>query len=280
MEAAHMSDKNELELQRAVGKFIYAAGSDVLLHFMALKPFHFENSVELSLLFCLRAMRGVSKGNLHGLTGELEPLFHKSSSRLLTNILKASSVVRGGRLWITDLDPGIGFLYECLKYAVESLELRAKLRYSAVLPPEKWHGFAVLHDCDEIDSCSYNLSHTEEPLEEATSEDRIIVWDRISSVRRSDFIDRDIRGFLADYLKSRCLLATDVISGPVGRQATLVSGRTVYVPSLTELNDMISLDEAGWSLRVFKNRDSDFFLPSSDSSEVSCAIVSNFLDSI
>ncbi len=268
--------QNAKELRRAVGKFVYPKGSDVLFHFMELKSFHVEESLDFAQLFYLRALR---QQNAHSVQ-QYESVMRwmsRSSIKLVGEVIaQVAQTVSTDTTLILEAFPGIGVSFEYLKYLYQGGKLRAlkggksdktepeSFKYIAALPEEERHRFVVLHDQDLLETTSSKPFHFHLPTEPFNS-----MVPPMAAVFNSQYCIRHGRSESfenanqwlnrenAEYL----IFASDAIVEAPGRKLTTIKGLEVYIPSVKEMRALLHSSPRPIFFRFFPGFDAEYFLP-------------------
>ena len=252
------SPSKPLDLYWRVGKFIYPRGGSVLLHHMPLQQFHLEEGLNVSAIMSLRLSRqssgAVNLGSLE-LSRWLDLTQAEAIAKLCMVICPKKNSVS-----LTEIDPGLGLVFEAIKVQLHSNRPNTKLEYSLV-GGERWlRKFSMLHADDDT------------KFQHVSSRDTS--WCRRGDPESLKTGVRESAGpsctplEFAAALSGLGVMAARVVDGDSDQLLTTIAGTEILLPSLSSLLQACAAS-GGWRYRYLRGHDSGYFLPA-DRRRVSC----------
>ncbi|MDP3181324.1 MAG: hypothetical protein Q8M54_00730 [Desulfobaccales bacterium] len=255
------------------GKFTYASGSPQLLHYMPLKDFLIEDSLDLSHLFFLRTLRFKAEALAdnamqdEGLMRWMEGTAVKMVGEAAFQILKADGKPGAGQIHLTEFYPGVGLNFEYLKLLLEKFGAAGQefippgLRYEVCGPEPFKLKFEVLH-ADDAYPCRYAVDRLEghQQLRHAGRHAHLVIYNHNQTIRQPQDPVVGLEDFFAA-VRVPALVAVRATIAAADQWLTTVKGRTVKVPALRRLLDLCRQGDGLWHYRFASGMDADFFLP-------------------
>ena len=239
-----------LDLYWRVGKFIYPRGGSVLLHHMPLHQFHLEEGLNVSAIMSLRLSRQSSGAvNLGSL--ELSRWLDLTQAEAIAKLCMAICPKRNS-VSLTEIDPGLGLVFEAIKVQLHSSRPDTKLEYSLV-GGERWlRKFSMLHADDDM-----KFQHVSSRDQAGTD---VVILNHTNGVRESSGPSCTPLEFAAT-LSGSGVMAARVVDGERDQLLTTIAGTEILLPSLSSLLQACAAS-GGWRYRYLRGHDSGYFLPS------------------
>ena len=208
-----------LDLYWRVGKFIYPRGGSVLLHHMPLQQFHLEEGLNVSAIMSLRLSRqssgAVNLGSLE-LSRWLDLTQAEAIAKLCMVICPKKNSVS-----LTEIDPGLGLVFEAIKVQLHSNRPDTKLEYSLV-GGERWRRkFSMLHADDDT-----KFQHVSSRDQAGTD---VVILNHTNGVRESAGPSCTPLEFAAA-LSGSGVMAARVVDGDHDQRLTTIAGTEISCP--------------------------------------------------
>lgn len=253
-----MSEGNKT-LRWCVGKTTCMRNSSRIIHFMPLKDFFVNDSLDFTHLFFLRALRtnGMSESAAFK-DEELDRWMKGTAVRPIAETAAYLLRKKGEGLSVTEVHAGVGVTFEYLKLLLEATKGFFSLEYKGVGLAENQLKFEVLHAGERYPS-------------RFVPEDRAAEFSGQAENRSLTIInaDREIRESVGSTIRwedsivsgRQTLLALRVTDAEADDRRTTVKGREVWLPALSRVFQLCREHNTYWYFRLFPAFDSAFFLP-------------------
>lgn len=222
----------------------------MLLHHMSLQQFHLEEGLNVSAIMSLRSARqssgAVNLGSID-LSRWLDVTQADAIAKLCMTVCPKKNSVR-----LTEIDPGLGLVFEAIKAQFHSNLPDTKLEYSLVGGEQWLRKFSMLHAGDDT-----KFQHV--PSQDQAGAD-LTILNHTNGVRESTGPSCTPLEFAAA-LSGSGVMAARVVDGDGERRLTTIAGMEIVLPSLSTLLQTCAAS-GDWRYRYFPGHDSGYFLPS------------------
>jgi len=249
-----------------VGKFTYQQGLDKPIHFMELKDFILNDSLDFSHLFYVRSLRVKtieSDMKDAGLMNWIEGCAFRFIAETLYDLWE-HKLFDNPQVHITEISPGSGMTFEYLKYLRESKSNSFDMHYKAWGPEKYQLKFDVLHVRDDYAFDYVAVEHIKPLSKEVTQDTDILIVNHDQWLQSDEGGECDVLNCLQEVEKPT-LMAVRVTIAEESEVATTVRGKEVILPSLPRVLELCGQKDSDSCYRYFSHFDKNFFLPSGGS---------------
>lgn len=242
------------KLSWCVGKFAYMHGSSAPIHFMELRDFCLDPSLDMSLLIALRTLRVTQSEDpierqLHDWRDRLAV---KEVGELAIELLRARADISD----VLEYYPRVGFVYEYLKMLRER-QTSESFNFTAIGPEELRSSFEMLHVIDD-----YEFEYFAEDRVGAVQNDgsALTIFNHNQAVRQETepaFAWKDLIGCLP----TPAIVSLRVADTSEGTMRTSIHGRAMQLPQLDEAIETLLSQDGNWRFKYLGRFDEKFFLP-------------------
>lgn len=252
------------KLYWAAGKYVYARGTSTLLHYMALKDFHIYESLDISYLFFIRALRSKVAGtgmDDDELERSMEGTAARPVARLARDLLMARDAGAAGGFSVVEFYPGIGLVYEYLKVLLAEMPEGSELQYHACGPQASKISFEVLHGDDDYDF-TYLLDTPEnlEKMVQMVDDADLVIYNHNQTIYGQAEPAVTPENFLAA-VQAPAVIAVRTSDTNRELHRTTVRGRQVQLPGRDGVLAQCCTIDPYWCYHFIPEFDKDFFLP-------------------
>ena len=250
-------------LKWCVGKFVYVRGSDSPLHFMELKRFIIDDSIDYSHLFYLRALRARLGDDAAYPDDALRKWMDGTAVQAVAEAVEHAAMGLGEGFVVGEFSPGVGLTGEYVKLLLE----RSAAAGNAISSVARYEGYGALAGRNRFEVLHKDAGSSAAYFDErdaiSVDTDRsrhVLVLNHNQSLR----MDVASTFSLEDFLRLRAgakVISMRVSTGAVSVDHTTVKGRIVTLPSMQSLLDMLRATGLAWHTRFMRGFDEGFLIP-------------------
>ena len=248
-------------LRWTVGKFIYQQGGSTALHFMPLRDFHLDDSLDMALVIALRSQRispNSSVGDLQ-LSRWMEITAIEQIATMAAAVLTSRPIEERAQA-VTEYDPGLGSVLEALRLTLARKRATQELMYTAVGPASIKHLFEVLHG--DLPRLRYDVVP-----DGGLSRPDLTIINHVQAIRRSGFTATQLQPLLAR-TRGPIVLAARTCAGSSASRRTTIRGIDVQLEPYELTLERCRAQDRHWRYRYVPGHDAGYFLPADDAPDV------------